>query len=334
MGRAAGSEPKRKPGRAPVWLSTRDRVVELPLLPIGLILLCLSIVAVQKIRPDWGEAVRLSLTDSATPVLNWLARPVDNAFGWVDQFSDLWHIHEENQRLKVENDRLRQWQQVAAQLEMENRALGALLGYHAPATNTVAVARVVADQSSFFNRSVLAALGQQEEIRKNQPVIDDRGLVGRVQEIGQHSARILLVTDRTSRIPVLIERTALQAIAIGTNSDFLDLDFADDQANIVVGDRLLTSGTGGVFPAGLLLGVVTSIEKDGPHIKPAAGLERLMMVRVLTSGDVVDPREDPPSTPLLPGAVSPGQVIPETVPEKHPVPPVPSRRPSVPGERP
>jgi len=330
MQRITGTEPKRKPGRAPVWLSTRDRVIELPILPIVLVMFCLVLLWVQTWRSDWIDRAQQFAADGITPMLNVAVKPIDLAVGMVDSVADLWHVHEENQQLKVENDRLRQWQQVAAQLEVENRALGGLLGYHAPAATTVAVARVVADQSSFFNRSVLAALGAKDGIRKNQSVIDDRGLVGRVQEVGQKSARILLITDSASRIPVVIERSGLQALAIGTNRDFLDLDFLDDKVTIEIGDRLLTSGNGGVFPPGLLLGVVTSLEKDGPQIKPIAVLERLVMVRVLTSGDVFDPRFDSPPV-LTKQEAAPALEVPvsvNAVPDAPKSPPLPPRRPN------
>lgn len=325
MTQPAGTSPQRKKGRAPVWLSTRDRVVVLPLVPIALVLICLSLIVVQKIHPEWVDSGRGATLDALSPMLEKMAVPVDGFLGWVDGMSDLWRVHEENQALRAENDRLRQWQQMALRLDIENRALGAITGYQPANTNTIAVVRVIADQASFFNQSVLAAIGASNGIRKNQPVIDDRGVVGRVQDVGQHSARILLVTDSTSHIPVIIERTGKHALALGTNRMEIDLDFADDQTAsdpgaVQIGDRLLTSGSGGIFPAGLLLGVVTSVNGNTPQILPAAHLAELMMVRIIASGDVDEPRLTvPPSlidepTPPTPGDEGEGTDEPQDAP--------------------
>lgn len=294
MNRSAGTAPKPKTGRAPVWLSTRDRVIVLPLVPLGVLLVGLGLVLLHKVRPEWVDAGRMYVVDRLAPVLHGVMVPVDATVQAIDSAADLWRVHEENQRLRAENAQLRQWQQVALRLEMENRAVGAVAGYHSQQDQTVALARVIVDQTAFFSRSVLMAAGADQGVVKNQPAVDDRGVVGRVQEVGKQSARIVLLTDSTSQIPVIVERTGLQAIARGTNQHDLELDFADHHMIVHVGDRVLTSGTGGVFPPGLLLGVVSTIDATGPKITPAAALGQLMMVRILQTADIAEPRFDPP----------------------------------------
>ncbi len=111
-------------------------------------------------------------------------------------------------RLHEENDRLRQWQAVAMALDAENTALKGNLHWIPDPAPSYVTARVVADAGGVYARAVLLSTGPNHMVTKGQIALDERGLVGRVTEVGMRSARVLLITDINSRIPVTLETAA------------------------------------------------------------------------------------------------------------------------------
>jgi rod shape-determining protein MreC len=107
------------------------------------------------------------------------------------------------------------------------------------------------------------------------------GLAGRIAEVGRRSARVLLLTDINSRVPVLVERTRDRAILAGDNSNHPQLLYLKPRAELRVGDRVVTSGDGGVFPAGLPVGVVDSIEDGVVGIAPFVDWDRMEYLRIV-----------------------------------------------------
>ena len=123
----------------------------------------------------------------------------------------------ENRRLREENERLRRWQAVALALDAENAALKANLHWIPDPAPSYVTARVVADAGGVYARAVLLSVGPEQRIAQGQIALDERGLVGRVTEVGARSARVLLITDMNSRIPVTLENSRARAILVGTN---------------------------------------------------------------------------------------------------------------------
>ena len=108
---------------------------------------------------------------------------------------------------------------------------------------------------------------------------------------------MLLITDINSRLPVLIEATRARAILVGDNGDKPKLAFLSAAADVSVGDRIITSGQGGMFPAGLPIGVVASVDGTGVRVSPLVDFDRLEMVRVVDFESAVPL---PPSTETAP----------------------------------
>jgi rod shape-determining protein MreC len=118
-------------------------------------------------------------------------------------------------------------------------------------------------------------------VRKGSPVVTGDGLVGRVVELGERFSRILLVTDLNSRVPVVVESTRYRAILEGDNTDTMKLSFVIPSDDVRLGDRIVTSGSGGLFPAGLPIGEVTAIKDGTAIVTPFVRFDRLEYVRVL-----------------------------------------------------
>ena len=141
-------------------------------------------------------------------------------------------------------------------------------------------ARVIADTSGAFVRSVVIGAGRQSSVRTGYPVVNADGLVGRVVEIGRGSARVLLPTDLNSRIPVVIGSKNVRAILAGDNGSQPRLTYLAPDAVIAIGDEVSTSGVGGIFPRGLRIGTVAGDVSAG-RVKLRADMDELEYVSVL-----------------------------------------------------
>jgi rod shape-determining protein MreC len=227
-----------------------------------------------------AERARVALADLLVPVYDVLSRPIGAVQDGVDAVRGLAELHRENARLREENARLRRWQDVAMALEAENLALRAVLNAPAEPTPGFITARVVADTGSTYARSVLLSTGPRHAVKKGQVALDQSGLVGRVSEVGTRSARILLVTDINSRIPVEVERTRARAILAGTNGPVPRLQHWAGNQPPQPGDRIVTSAQAGAFPAGLPVGTVRAGQGGVLEVELAAELNRLHFVRL------------------------------------------------------
>lgn len=230
------------------------------------------------------ERMRAAVIDVVTPLLTVIAKPVDAVNNLVAQGEDLLNLHGELARLRAENERLMAWQNVAQRLEAENKALRSFLNYRNGPQATFITARVVGDAGNAFVRSMLLNAGARDGVRNGQAVMTGDGLVGRITEVGETSSRVLLVTDINSRIPALVERTRDRAILTGDNSRHPRLSYLPVGVTLEIGDRIVTSGHGGSYPAGLPVGVVAGIQDGVVRIAPLVDWNRLEYVRVVDFG--------------------------------------------------
>jgi rod shape-determining protein MreC len=213
-----------------------------------------------------------------------LAEPLGSARALVDRGEDLIQLQSDNQRLRDENERLRRWQSVALALDAENERLKANLHWIPDPTPTYVTARVVADAGGVYARAVLLALGPNHSISKGQIALDERGLVGRITEVGVRSARVLLITDLNSRIPVILEGSRAHAMLVGTNGMRPRLIYWPEGTVPADGERVVTSAEANAFPAGLPVGVVHYAANHVPEVEPLARLDRLELVRIFDYG--------------------------------------------------
>ncbi|MBU0859716.1 MAG: rod shape-determining protein MreC, partial [Alphaproteobacteria bacterium] len=205
------------------------------------------------------------------------------ASSYVRAVTGLAALQAENIRLQSENQRLREWYQTALQLETQNNALESLLNVSAGPQSGFVTARIIADSGNAYVRSMLVLAGQDNNVTKGNPVLAAEGLVGRVIEAGDKAARILLLTDMNSRIPVMVEGKNWRAILAGTNDDMPLLAHLPPEAlkDMSEGLRIVTSGHGGLFPFGLPIGELVKTEHGEWRVRPYADVERLVFVRII-----------------------------------------------------
>jgi rod shape-determining protein MreC len=252
-------------------------------LPV-LIAASFAILLVGKADSLLAERVRIALGDSLAPIYVALSEPLAQARAAVTEIVDLWNMRAENAQLRDENARLRQWQATALALDAENRRLKADLHWVPDPTVAFVTARAVADAGGVYARAVLLALGPNHFIHRGEIALDQDGLVGRVTEVGTRTARVLLITDLNSRVPVLLEPSGGHAIMTGTNGPRPRLLYWSDGAPPREGERVVTSPEAEAFPANLPVGTVRFSAANVPEVQPAAQLDRLEMVRIFDYG--------------------------------------------------
>ena len=227
------------------------------------------------------ERLRILVADAVAPILSLMSRPVETVTGFSDWFGEVTSIYSENARLREENARLLQWHEAARRLEQENAALRKLLNLpEEPGAKTVA-ARIIGDNGGAFVRTVLVDAGARDGVAKSQAALTGEGVAGRVIEVGERAARVLLITDINSRIPVVLERSRNRAVLAGDNGPMPLLVHLPPDARPQIGDRVVTSGFGGIFPPGIPVGAVARIAGDEVRVMPLVPWQRIEFLRLV-----------------------------------------------------
>lgn len=239
--------------------------------------------------------------DLVAGIASWPAAPVAFVRRASEAIGSLLALEEENARLREENRRLVHWQNEAIRLAVQNAALREALKMP-PVTGTRrrTTVRIVADPGGPFVQTRLIDAGRDRGLEKGMAVVDAYGMVGRIVEVGERSARVLLITDFNSRIPVLVERSRDQAILEGRNGPLAELRFLPMNPSVAVGDRVLTSGRGGLLPPGLPVGEIVHVDDRRVQVRPLVDWDRLDHVTVLESDPVPAPDGRLPTSEVVP----------------------------------
>lgn len=251
---------------------------------LALIAAAFGLMLIGKAETLLVERARMAVVDAVAPILDVLARPAATIAEVVEHVRELSALRAENVHLREENAKLMHWQTVARRLDHENRSLRAQLNYIPDPDPSFITARIVADTGGAFVHSLLVNAGSRDGVRKGQAVVAGEVLVGRIAEVGVRTARVLLLTDINSRIPVMIESSRTKAILTGDNSDRPRISYLIDGISISRGDRVVTSGHGGAFPPGIPVGVVSSVGEGTATLEPFVHRHRLEYVTVVDFG--------------------------------------------------
>jgi len=260
-------------------------------------MLSLGIVLFGRADQDLGDHLRSGLDDVLAPIYAAVAAPVEALENGTGAIGNLFSLASQNAQLRAENAKLLQWQAVAMALEAQDDALKASLQYIPRPTPEFFTAPVVADLGGVYARSVLVATAPDNAVKPAQMigaiVMDGRGIAGRVVEAGNHSARVLLITDLNSRIPVGLGVHGAPALMTGTNGPDPQLVYWSPGQPPAEGDIVLSSSAGGAFPPGLPIGVVHYGSQNQPEVLPLADLDDLRLLRVF-----IYPSAQPELTPV------------------------------------
>lgn len=200
---------------------------------------------------------------------------------------DFWKAYRAESRYKNQVTELESRLIQFDETRKENARLKKLLDFRMEVPGRTVAARVIGSDLSPWRRTIVLDKGKAQGIKKDMIVIVPEGLVGRVFETGHSTSRAILLTDPDSRISVVTDHTRAQGVAAGNGTTDLKLTYLDLNLAVNVGETVLTSGMGGMFPKGLAVGKVESVGKDtsGLHlsaqVRPFVNFSRLEEVLCL-----------------------------------------------------
>jgi len=254
-------------------------------LVVGVIaVLLLGLFFLWRIDNTRVEQLRMDLIDRFVPSFEWTVRPVAAVARMVGEFQSYTQVYQQNEELRRELQAMRGWREAALQLEQKNAQLLALNNVRLNPRLTFVTGEVMADAGGPFRRAALVNIGRADGIRDGAVAMDGLGIVGRIAGTGERASRILFLTDSSSRLPVTVKPSGQRAILAGDNGPLPVLDFLDGTDAVRPGDRVVSSGAGGLFPPDLLVGQVVAAPDGRLRVHPAADFRRLHFVRVIRPG--------------------------------------------------
>lgn len=245
--------------------------------------------------------------------------PFQQAVSWVgSQVShvtgSIWEIvtvHEQNRMLRNEVEQLRVQNLEASEALAENERLRTLLGYRQMMTQFDMVgARVIGRDSATWSSVIIIDRGQKDGVNTDMTVVTEKGLVGHILEAGWNTSKVQLILDPRSSVGTIVQRAESRVAGIVQgdldNPTMPQMVNIPKNADVVEGDVIVTSGFGGTYPKGIVVGIVSSLQNDSGGLlkigllEPAVDFQKLEDVMVITES-----REAPPE-PIKPPAQTPG----------------------------
>lgn len=257
--------------------------------------------------------------------------PFERAASWVSNEihyvgANVWEIatvHKQNKMLRHEVEQLRKQNLQANEYAVENIRLRNLLGYKQamPQFDLVA-ASVIGRESATWTRMIVINRGMSDGVREDMAVITEKGLVGTVTEASPHSAKVQLLLDPRAAVGTLVQRAESRVAGIveGNPSDPIMPRMVNipRNADVVEGDTIITSGFGGIYPKGLIVGTVSGIENDSGGLLKYALIETAVDFQKLEDVAVIVSSREAPPEPLIPPPQTPGtEMMPEDVEGGH-----------------
>ena len=204
----------------------------------------------------------------------------NNIFENINKHMNLYNNYN---KLKVENDELKNNISKSDFLELENAQLRKLIEEQVSSLSNLVSARIMLDKQSPYLNSLIINIGSNKNIKNGMAVLDGKNFIGRIVDVNFFSSRILLVADLNSKIPVISEPSAHHAILTGHGKNALSLEYLPENHNIKDGDKVYTSGKEGIFSPGIPVGIV-KIEKNIVTVSLFSDLSQITFVNVDLEG--------------------------------------------------
>jgi rod shape-determining protein MreC len=229
------------------------------------------------------ESVVLSITRPFQQATTWTTRHLRGVW---DNYVYLVTVQQENQRLREEIKWLRQENHRYLEAYLQHQRLQRLLNFRAQTPLDVVAAEVVGRNANNWTEIIYINRGTRDKVMKGLPVVTHEGLVGQVIHAAPTLSQVMLVTDFRSGVDALVQRTRASGVVTGRGRNIAELKFLPVGADLQPGDRLISSGMGGIFPKGLIIGEVKDIHRNGRptqqvEIQPSVDFSHLEEVLVL-----------------------------------------------------
>ncbi len=256
--------------------------------------LALVLLLVGRAELPFLDSVRMTAADLASDVLDAGSTLTGFVSDGIDYVSNAADLYDENERLRAENAELLTWRTKALEQERQIAAFESILEILYTPIEGVTAASVIADTGGPFSRAIIVNAGANRGVKEGDAALDKFGLVGRVVKVGARSARVLLLTDSSSHIPVVIGREGTRAILSGDSDGLPEIRFIPPGVTLTEGAAIVTSGDGGVLPPGLPVGVVHLRGTEPPAASLYADAGRIEVVAIKRFNVVNDVDVAPP----------------------------------------
>ena len=245
------------------------------------IVACILFMIMDRGEVNYVKEIRINLTDAVLPITQTIFHPINSISNFVDDFKNLNQAREIVKVLEAQVRELQEELIVTQGLMTQNKRLKEQTNFVDFPDTKIITGRVVTHSGGPFLKSMLINIGEDNGARLGQAVISEYGLVGVIVEVTSSFARVLQITDINSQIPVVTENTRDPAIIKGDNSRFLKLKFMPNGSLLAVGDRIVTSGHGGLLPPDIPIGHIAEIDGTSVLVSSLVDWDRLDYIRVL-----------------------------------------------------
>lgn len=247
---------------------------------VSLILLLSSLYAAEA---SVFKKARETALEAASPVLTFFSGPIGWVRDRVGDVGDYFRVLEQNEALREENAALRQWENEARSLRAVISALEELDVYKAPPSAKPINAFVIGEANEAYAHSMIVNAGAKDGAARGFAAVDERGMIGRIVDVSANASRILLLNDIQSRIPVFVEDSFVEGLLVGrsTSNPTIAITMLANGDRIDPGQRVITSGAGGVLPRGLEVGVVSKVTDKEAIVELSADYARTRLVRII-----------------------------------------------------
>jgi rod shape-determining protein MreC len=257
--------------------------------------------------PVSSQAVSLALSPFQQAV-SWVANEIRYVTGAVWEISTL---YEQNKMLRNEVEQLRGINLQANEALAENERLRKMIGYQQAAHQfDMVAARVIGRESDTWSRMIVIDRGTMNGIANDMPVVTPQGLVGRVVEAGMNSSKVQLILDPRSSVGTIVQRAESRVTGIVQgdmdNPTMPQMVNIPKNADVVEGDVIVTSGFGGIYPKGIIVGLVSSLKNDDGGLLKIGILESAVDFQKLEDVQVITASREAPPEPIKPPVQTPG----------------------------
>ena len=257
--------------------------------------------------PVSSQAVSLALSPFQQAV-SWVANEIHYAGSAIWEISTL---YEQNKMLRNEVEQLRGINLQANEALAENERLRAMVGYQQTAHQfDLVAARVIGRESDTWSRMIVIDRGTASGVQEDMPVVTPQGLVGRVVEAGPNSSKVQLILDPRSSVGTIVQRAESRVTGIVQgdmdNPTMPQMVNIPKNADVVEGDVIVTSGFGGIFPKGIIVGLVSSLKNDDGGLLKIGVLESAVDFQKLEDVLVITASREAPPEPIKPPPQTPG----------------------------
>lgn len=247
-----------------------------------------SLMFLDKPHARMHERVIVKIASPVQYLVNFTYSKVSSVFS---HYVFLVHAAKENEKLQSENGELRQKVVQLEEMAQENERLRAIIKLDIPSKFTAIYAERIAFGSNEFERTIRINKGKDENVEVGMPVVSALGVVGQVAEVFADYANVLLLTDKSSAIDVVVQRTRSRGILRGFTQHQLTFEFFSVDEDLQTGDIVISSGLDGVYPEGLPVGVISATGKQGRRLFLTATVDPYVNFSKIEELRVLAPRE-------------------------------------------